>query len=82
MKNQVSKNFNVPLNSLYGVKTVKSSLARAHRGRGGGGGGTGGIQNSDPDPCQRLGGPCTKKQLPRTWVQIHTQQHPEYAKKF
>ena len=32
MKNRISKNFHLPLNSLSGVKTAKSSLARGHQG--------------------------------------------------
>ena len=56
------------------MKTDKSSLARAHRG-----GTTGGIWSSDPGPPPWVRGPCTRKKLPPTWVQIHT-QHPEYAK--
>ena len=32
MKNRILKNFHVPLNSLSGVKTAKSSLARGHIG--------------------------------------------------
>ena len=35
MKNRISNNFHVPLNSLS-VKTAKSSLARGHMGGGGG----------------------------------------------
>ena len=35
MKNRISKNFHVPLNSLSSVKTAKSSLARGHMGGGG-----------------------------------------------
>ena len=34
MKNAISKNFQVPLDSLYNVKTAKSSLARGHMGGG------------------------------------------------
>ena len=41
MKNRLSKNFHVPLNSLSSVKTAKSSLPRGHMG--GGGGATGGT---------------------------------------
>ena len=36
MKNRISKTFHVPLNSLSGMKTAKSSLARGHMGGGGG----------------------------------------------
>ena len=36
MKNRISKNFPVPLNSLYSAKTAKSSLPRGHMGGGGG----------------------------------------------
>ena len=32
MKNRISNNFHVPLNSLSSVKTAKSSLARGHIG--------------------------------------------------
>ena len=32
MKKRISKNLNVPLNTLSGVKTAKSSLARGHIG--------------------------------------------------
>ena len=32
MKHPISKNSHVPLNSLSGVKTAKSSLARGHMG--------------------------------------------------
>ena len=32
MKNRISKNFRVPLNSLSSVKTAESSLARGHMG--------------------------------------------------
>ena len=32
MKNRISKNFHLPLNSLPSVKTAKSSLARGHMG--------------------------------------------------
>ena len=32
MKNQISKNFQVSLNSLPSMKTAKSSLARGHMG--------------------------------------------------
>ena len=35
MKNRISKNFHVPLNSLSSVKTANSSLARGHMGGGG-----------------------------------------------
>ena len=34
MKNQISKNLHVPLNSLPSVKTAKSLLARGHIGGG------------------------------------------------
>ena len=44
MKNRISKNFHVPLNSLSNVKTAKSSLARGHMG----GGGTGGYLELGP----------------------------------
>ena len=37
MKNRISKNFHVPLNSLSSVKTAKSSLPRGQMGGGGGG---------------------------------------------
>ena len=36
MKNGISKNFHVPINSLSSVKTAKSSLPRGHMGGGGG----------------------------------------------
>ena len=34
MKNPISKNLHVPLNSLSSMKTAKSSLARGHIGGG------------------------------------------------
>ena len=46
MKNQISKNLHVPLNSLSSVKTAKSSLAR----RGHIGGLTGHTRSWDPGP--------------------------------
>ena len=75
-KSPILEILQVSLNSLSSVKTTKSSLARAHRG---GQPGVPGVRTRDPR--HGLGGPCTRKKLPRTWVQIHT-QHPEYAKKF
>ena len=70
MKNRISKNFHVPLNSLSNVKTAESSLARGHIG--GGGGGLGVPRVGTRDPRHRLGGPYTRKKFFRTQVQIHT----------
>ena len=60
---------------LFAQRVHKSSVARGHMG-----GATGVPGVWTRDPRHRLGGPCTRKKLPRTWVQIHT-QHPKYAKK-
>ena len=76
MKNRISKNFHVPLNSLSSVKTAKSSLARGHMA----GGGLGVPGFGTRDPRHGLGGPYTRKKFFRTQVQIHTQR-PQYAKK-
>ena len=58
MKNRISKNFHMPLNSLSSVKTDKSSLARGHMGAGGDWGlpavGT-------RKPRHGLGGPYTRR---------------------
>ena len=56
MKNRISKNFHVPLNSLPSVKTAKSSLARGHRG---GGGATGGTWSWDKKKVLQDPGPNT-----------------------
>ena len=48
MKNRISKNFHVPLNSLSSVTTAKSSLAKGHMGWGGGGGGDWGYLELGP----------------------------------
>ena len=77
MKNPISKNFHVPLNSQSSVKTAKSSLARGHKG--GKRLGVPGVGTRDPS--HGLGGPYTRKKFFRTQVQIHTQR-PQYAKKF
>ena len=77
MKNRISKNFHVPLSSLFGVKTAKSSLARGHMG----GGGARDTWSWDLGPRHGLGGPYTRKKFFTTQVQIHTQR-PQYAKNF
>ena len=58
MKNGISQNFRVPLNSLSSVKTAKSSLARGHM-EGGGRLGVPGVGTLDPR--HGLGGPYTRK---------------------
>ena len=78
MKNRISKNFHVPLNSLSGVKMAKSSLPRGHMGGGGGRLGVPGFGTRDPS--HGLEGPYTRKKFFKTQVQIHTQR-PQYAKK-
>ena len=60
MKNRISKNFHVPLNSPSSVKTVKSSLARGHMG---GGGATGGTWSWDPRPPPWVRGSIYKKKV-------------------
>ena len=79
MKNRISKNFHVPLNSLSSVKTAKSSPARGHMGGGGGGGRLGVLGVGTRDP--QVGRPYARKKFFRTQVQIHTQR-PQYAKNF
>ena len=78
MKTRISKNFHVPLNSLYNVKMAKSSLPRGHMG---GGGGLEVPEVGTQDPRHGLGGPYTRKKFFGTQVYIHTQR-PQYAKKF
>ena len=77
MKNRISKNFHVPLNSLSSVKTAKSSLPRGHMG--GANWGLPGVGTRDPR--HGLGGPYTRKKFFGTHVKIHTQR-PQYTKKF
>ena len=60
MKKRISKNFHVPLNSLFSVKTAKSSLARGHMG---GGGGTRGTWSWDPGPQPWVRGSTYKKKV-------------------
>ena len=79
MKTRISKNFHVPLNSLYSVRTAKSSLPRGHMG--GGGGGQLGYLELGPGTPPWVRGSIYKKKDLRTQVQIHTQR-PQYAKKF
>ena len=79
MKTQISKNFHVPLNNLYSVKTANSPLPRGHLGGGGGRLGVPGVGTWEPR--HGLGGPYTRKKFFKTQVQIHTHQ-PQYAKKF
>ena len=55
----ISKNFQVPLNSLPNVKKAKSSLARGHMG----GGGTGGTWSWDPRPPPWVRGSIYKKKV-------------------
>ena len=77
MKNRISKNFHVPLNSLSSVKTATSSLPRGHMA-----GGRLGVPGVGTwDPRHGLGGPFTRKKFFRNQVQIHTQQ-PQYVEKF
>ena len=61
MKNRISKNFHVPLNSLSSVKTAKSSPARGHMG----GADWGYLELGPGDPRHGLGGPYTRKKIPR-----------------
>ena len=78
MKNRISKNFHVPLNSRSGVKAA----VLTGKGPYGGGGGRLGVPGvGTRDPRHGLGGPHTRKNFFRTQVQIHTQR-PQYAKKF
>ena len=74
MKNRISKNFHVPLNSLPSVKMAKSSLARGHMGGWGARLGVPGVGTRDPH--HGLGDPYTRKKFFRTQVQIHTQPPP------
>ena len=53
MKNRISKNFHVPLNSLSNVKTAESSLPRGHMGGGGGRLGVPGVGTRYPPPWVR-----------------------------
>ena len=76
MKNRISKNFHVPLNSLSSVKTEKVLTKGPY---GGGRLGVPGVGTRDPR--HGLGGPYTRKKFFRTQVKIHTQR-PQYAKKF
>ena len=67
----ISKNFQVPLNSLPSVKMAKSSLARGHMG----GPNWGCLELGPETPARHgLGGPYTRKKFFRTQVQIHTQR--------
>ena len=59
MKNRISKNLHVPLNSLSSVKTAKSSLARGHIG----GGVTGCNWSWDRGPPQWVRGSIYKKKV-------------------
>ena len=59
MKNRISKNLHVPLNSLSSVKTAKSSLARGQYG----GGVTGGTWSWDPGPPPWVRGSIYKKKV-------------------
>ena len=70
-KGRLFENFHLTQASL---KTVKSSLARAHSGRGG----VPGFRTWDP--CHGLRGPCTRNELLGTRVQIEAHQ-PQYTKK-
>ena len=63
MKNRISKNFHVPLNSLSSVKTAKSSLARGHMG---GGGGDWGYLELGPGTPPWIRGSIYKKKFFRT----------------
>ena len=69
----------VSMNSLIWRENGKVLTCKGGVGGGGGRPGVPGVRTRDTR--QGLGGPCTRKKLPRTWVQIHT-QHPGYAKKF
>ena len=74
MKNRISKNFQVPLNSLSSAKVLT--------GKGPYGGGRLGVPGvGTRDPRHGLGGPFPRKKFFRTQVQIHTQR-PQYVKKF
>ena len=79
MKNRISKNFHVPLNSLSSVKTAVLTGKGPYGGGGGGQLGVPGVGTRDPR--HGLGGPYTRKNFFGTQVQIHTQR-PQYAKKF
>ena len=80
MKNRISKNFYVPLNSLSSVKTASPVLTG--KGPYGGGGGQLGVPRvGTQDPRNGLGGPYTRKKVFKTQDQIHTQR-PQYTKKF
>ena len=58
MKNRISKNFHVPLNSLSSVKKAKSSLPRGHMGGGGGA-----TWSGDPGPTPWVRGFVHKKKV-------------------